>query len=159
MNEQHIIEILDTRPFGEFSGEELSQMRAHSAECGECRNVFQAAQGSAAMLKFEAEQALQPSPFFHTRVMTALREQQEKRGGLKPVWDLRRLWQASKSLVSLLVVMVAALFFAGVLAPGAQGSTEPAALTADTTEAVIFEQDNTLKDITSEQIFQEIYER
>ncbi|HEV7642548.1 MAG TPA: hypothetical protein VGO50_01280 [Pyrinomonadaceae bacterium] len=156
MNEQHIIENLDARPLAEFSGEEISRMQAHSAECADCGIAFRAAQRSAAILKFEAERIFEPSPFFHAKVAAALKE---KRSSLRPVLDLWKMWQASGALVSAMVAMVAVLFFAGAVAPNASGNMAPMAYTADTAEAVIFEQDNTLKDITSEQIFQEIYER
>jgi|ERR1044072_244013 hypothetical protein len=156
MNEQHIIENLDARPFAEFSENEISQMRGHSAECTDCGTAFQAAREAMLILKFEAEQTFEPSPFFHARVAAALRE---KRGNLRPVMDLWKIWQASGALVSVMVAMVAVLFFAGAVAPNASGNIAPMASTPDTAEAVIFEQDNTLKDITSEQIFQEIYER
>jgi hypothetical protein len=155
MNE-HIIENLDARPFAEFSGEEISRMQTHSAGCADCGIAFQAAQKAMLILKFEAERAPLPSPFFYTRVAAALKE---KRSNLRPVLDLWKMWQASGTLVSVMVAMVAVLFFAGTVAPNASGKVGPVASTADTAEAVIFEQDNTLKDITSEQIFQEIYER
>src|ERR1041384_789997 len=115
MNEQHIIENLDSRPFAEFSETELLQMREHGAGCTRCGIAFQAAQKTAAVLKFEAGYAPLPSPFFHTRVAAALRE--KRSGGLRPVLDLWKIWQASGSLVSIMVVMVAALFFAGTVAP------------------------------------------
>src|SRR5882757_488333 len=149
MNEQHIIENienLDSRAFAEFSEEELRQMQAHCAGCSQCRTAFSAAQNSAAILKFEASQVFEPSQFFHTKVLAALRE---KRSGLQPVFDLRKMWQASGALVSVMVVMVAALFFAGAVAPNGSGNISPAA-GADTAEAVLFEQDNTLKDVTTE---------
>ena len=158
MNEQHIIENLDARPFAELGENELSQIKAHCAHCGECRIAFQAARRSAAILKFEAENSPEPAPFFSARVMNALKEQRGKRGTLQPVWDLWKMWQASGALVSVMVAMVAALFFAGAIAPNASNNmAQP--VTADTAEAVLFEQDNTLKDATTEQIFQEIYER
>ncbi len=153
MNEQHIIENLDARPWAEFSEGEISRMQVHSAECADCEIAFRAAQRSAAILKFEAGRISQPSPFFHAKVAAALKE---KRGNLRPVLDLWKIWQASGALVSIMVAMVAVLFFAGAVAPNASGNVVP---TSDTAEAVIFEQDNTLKDITNEQVFQEIYER
>jgi hypothetical protein len=156
MNEQHIIENLDSRPFAEFSEKELLLMREHGARCGRCEIAFQSAREAAAVLKFEAGHALEPSPFFQARVAAALKE--KRSGGLRPVLDLWKIWQASGALVSIMVAMVAALFFAGTVAPRASGNISPSAA-ADTAEAVIFEQDNTLRDITSEQIFQEIYER
>ncbi len=156
MNEQHIIENLDARPIAEFSETEISRMQAHSAECRGCGIALRAAQRSAAILKFEAERIPQPSPFFHMKVAAALKE---KHNNLRPVLDLWKFWQASGALVSLMVAMVAVLFVAGAVAPNASGNVTPLASTSDTAEAVIFEQDNTLKDITSEQIFQEIYER
>jgi len=154
MNEQHIIEILDTTPFAALGESELSAIGAHTARCEKCREAFQAAKASSVLLKFEAEQVSEPTSFFQTKVMAALREQ---RKNLKPVWDLRRLWQASGSLVSLMVMVVAGLMFAVELAP--THADIQALATADSTEAVILEPDSALKDIVSEQIFQEIYER
>jgi hypothetical protein len=153
MKEQHIIDILDGAPFENLSEAELSQIQAHSAGCGECASAFQAARVSAAILKFDSEQAFEPSPFFETRVMAALREQ---RAGAKTVWDLWRLWQASGSLVSVMVLLVAGLFFATVMAPNTNGDTMAF---ADESEAIIFEQENALKDLTNEQIFPVIFER
>lgn len=155
MNEQHITDILDSTPLARLSDGELSAIGEHTARCGECRQAFQAAKASAAVLKFEAEQAFEPAPFFQTKVMAALREQ---RNSLKPVRVFWRLWQASGSMVSLMVLMVAGLIFAAQLAPAARGDNQPVAA-ADSTEVVILEPDSALRDMTSEQIFQEIYER
>jgi predicted anti-sigma-YlaC factor YlaD len=148
---EHIIEILDGTPFDRLSESELSIINAHSTGCGQCRDAFQAAGISAAILKFESAQEPEPSPFFQSRVMAALREQ---RSNGKTVWDFWRLWQASGSLVTMMVALVAMLMFAVVLAP----SNQTLASSTDPTEAVIFEQDNTL-DITNEQVFPVIFER
>jgi predicted anti-sigma-YlaC factor YlaD len=155
MNEQHIIEILDTTPFAALGESELSAIGAHTAGCKKCRDAFQAARGAAVLLKAEAERFSEPTPFFQTKVMAALREQ---RNNLRPIWDLRRLWQATGSLVSLMVMVVAGLIFAVELAPVTRGDIQALAA-ADSAEAVILEPDATLKDIASEQIFQEIYEK
>ncbi len=148
---EHIIEILDGAPLGSLSENELREIRAHSDGCGKCRDAFQAASISAAMFKFDSEQAPEPPAFFQTRVMAALREQ---RGNAKTVWDFRRLWQASGSLVTIMVALVAMLMFAVVLAP----SNQTLASSTDPTEAVIFEQENT-SDIANEQVFPVIFER
>ena len=155
MNEQHITDILDGAPLAGLSEGELSAIAGHTARCGECRRAFEAAKASAAVLKFEAEQSPEPTPFFQTKVMAALREQ---RKNLKPLWDLRGLWQATGSLVSLMLVAVAALIFAVELAPATRGDSQAMA-SADSAEVVIFEPDSALRDMTSEQIFLEVYER
>jgi predicted anti-sigma-YlaC factor YlaD len=155
MNEKHIIENLDAKPFAELSEDEVLQIKEHAAKCSSCLSAFLAAERSTEILKFEAAREIEPSAFFQSKVLRALKE---KRGSRRPVWDLWKMWQASGALVSLMAAMVAGLFFAGAIAPGASGGVNyPAA--GDTTEAVIFEQENTLRDMTSEQIFQEIYER
>jgi hypothetical protein len=152
---EHIIENLDSRPFAEFGAGELAQMREHGAGCGTCETAFQSARRNAAILKFEAAHTIDPSPFFQTKVLAAMKEKRSYR----PVVDFWKMWQASGALVSVMLVMVAVLFFAGIAAPDAVGGNTGPVATADTAEAVIFEQDKTLSDITSEQIFQEIYER
>lgn len=143
--------MLDGAPLGSLSEDELREIRAHSDGCGECRNAFQAASISAAMLKFDSEHAPEPSAFFQTRVMAALREQ---RSNTKTVWDFWRLWQASGSLVTIMVALVAMLMFAVVLAP----SNQTLASSTDPTDEIIFQQENT-SDITNEQVFPVIFER
>jgi predicted anti-sigma-YlaC factor YlaD len=151
MREQHIVEILDNAPFGSFNENELSAMREHCAECGDCRNAFAAARISSAAIKFESEQAFEPSPFFQTKVIAALREQ---RGETKTLWDFWRLWQASGSLVTMMIALVAMLMFAVVLAPSHQTMAA-----GDQAEAVILEQDAIAKDMTNDQVFQALYDR
>lgn len=152
MREQHIVEILDNAPFGSFNENELSVMREHCAECGDCRKAFIAARVSSAAIKFESEQFFEPSPFFQTKVMAALREQ---RGETKTLWDFWRLWQASSSLVTMMIALVAMLMFAVVLAP----SHQILASSGDQAEAVIFDQGGAANDLTNEQVLQAIYDR
>jgi hypothetical protein len=153
MRDNHIIDILDAMPFDSLSESELSEIQTHSKACEECGKALQAARVSAAILKFESEPLFEPSPFFQTKVMAALREQ---RSNARSVWDFWRLWQASGSLVSVMVLLVAGLFFATVLAPNTHGDTMAF---ADESEAVIFEQESALKDMTNEQMFPVILER
>jgi hypothetical protein len=155
----HIIDILDAVRFDALSETELAVINKHSADCadcGDCRSAFQAARISAAVLKFEAEESVfEPTPFFQTKVMAALREQQET--SRRSIWDFWRVWQASGPLVSLMVLVVAGLMFASVLAPVTHGDTM--ASFGDESEAVIFEQDNTLRDISNEQVFPVIFDK
>jgi anti-sigma-K factor RskA len=55
-------------------------------------------------LKERAAEALEPPPFFHTRVLAALRERQ-----MGEVWSLGRLWRAAGVLFSTMAATVAAL--------------------------------------------------
>ena len=54
---------------------ELSAVQAHALECGSCHSAYEAARLSALVLKSRAQVTIEPSPFFQTRVMAALREQ------------------------------------------------------------------------------------
>jgi hypothetical protein len=154
MNE-HIVEMLDGAPFGSFSGDELAGFREHCRECESCTTAFTAAQTSAAVIKFDSEQVFGPSPFFQTKVMAALREQRSEAS--RSIWNFARLWQASASLVTMMVALVAMLMFAVALAPSHQTYASSSS-SMDQTEAVILEQDNP-RDMTNDQVLQAIYDR
>jgi anti-sigma factor RsiW len=109
MNDQHIIGILESTRFASLSETEHSAIRAHSANCEECARAYKVASVSASLLENRMAETVEPSPFFHTRVMAAIREKQTD------VPAFARMWRAAGALVSSMaaaVVLFAVLSFA-----------------------------------------------
>ena len=113
MRDEHVIEILESGPFDRLTGAELDEVRAHAAGCAGCRRAFEAARVSSLMLRERAAQAVEPPPFFQTRVLAALRERQAEQ-----LWALPRLWKAAGALFASMVATVATLGALTFLAPG-----------------------------------------
>ena len=113
MKDKHITEILDNASIAMLSESELNEVRAHVLECMSCRGAYEAARLSAVVLKSRAQVTIEPSPFFQTRVMAALREQQ----AVESVPAFLRLWRSSKALVSSMAVTTAALAVVSFIQP------------------------------------------
>lgn len=150
MKDKHITEVLDNAALAALSPGELDEIRAHALECEPCSEAFAAAQLAAMVIRERAQVVIEPSPFFQTRVMAALREQQ----ATENVPALWRLWNSARGLVSsmaLATVALAALSFA-ITAPATTSDQTAAALTA---ESVILGQD--ADELTYEQVMNTLY--
>ena len=152
MTVKHITEVLDNAALASLSESELSDMRAHAQECKPCGDAFAAAQVSAVVMRERAQVVIEPSPFFQTRVMAALREQQ----AAESVPALWRLWNSSRALVSSMALSTVALaalsFMISAPATTALDQTAAASLSA---ESVILGQE--YDELTYEQVLNAIY--
>jgi hypothetical protein len=151
MNDKHITEVLDNAALASLSSSELDEIRAHARDCEPCGNALAAAQLSALVIKERAQAVIEPSPFFQTRVMAAIREQQAAEN-VPAFW---RLWNSARVLVSSMALTTAALAALSfmVAAPATAPSDQTAA--ALSAESVILGQD--ADDLTYEQVMNAIY--
>lgn len=158
MKSRHITQIIDEAGFANLSPEDLIVIDAHTAKCSECRAAFRAAKISTVLLRAQtSENAPAPSAFFQTKVLNALREKQNSINALNA---FRRWWQASATLIGLMLMLVASLAAVTFLAPSSDtflGAAEPQAGMSDfnlySTDAIIFNQ-KLAADLTTEQVFQ-----
>ncbi len=114
MRDEHIKRLLDEAPLSQLGKAELTAVRAHVETCDECRRAFDAAQVSSLMLQARTQEAFEPSPFFQTRVLAALRE---RRAAEEERWTLARLWKSAGLLVSSMAATTAALAVFTFVAP------------------------------------------
>jgi hypothetical protein len=147
---KHITEILDNASMAALSENDLNEVRAHALECGTCRSAYEAARLSAVVLKSRAQATIEPSPFFQTRVMAALREQRETES--LPAFS--RLWKSAKVLVSSMALTTAAL---GVLSFALPATPDDQTLSAYSAESVIMGQ-SADEQLTYDQVLSTIYE-
>ena len=150
---KHITEILDNVSTSALSESEMNEVRAHALECGSCRSAYEAARLSAVVMKNRAHAVIEPSPFFQTRVMAALREQREA----ETVPAFSRLWKSAKLLVSSMALTTAALGVLSFVLPETAITTDDRALSAYSAESVIMGQ-NADDQLTYEQVLSTIYE-
>ena len=155
MNNHHITEILDSKPFAGLSDSELETIRSHVADCAECQQAFEVARISALLLKERAAEAAQnavnANPFFQTRVMAAWRERREN------VSVLRRLWNATGALVATMAATTAALAVLTFVAPSSDTTSQTtAALVPYSAEAVVLDQSDS-DPVTDDQVMSAIY--
>ncbi|HEX8139341.1 MAG TPA: hypothetical protein VF544_17395 [Pyrinomonadaceae bacterium] len=132
--------IIESAPLNALSESDVAKIRAHTQSCPECLRAFEAAQLSALLLRERAAVEAEPSPFFQTRVLAALRERQAQGAGL----SFKRLWKATGALVSTMAAGVAALALLTIFAPGPQPTVGPQsqqAYSAYSAERVIFERE------------------
>jgi hypothetical protein len=149
---RHITEILDNASVSALSENELNEVRAHALECESCRSAYEAARLSAVVLKSRTQVVVEPSPFFQTRVMAALREQREAEN----VPAFSRLWKSAKVLVSSMALTTAALGVLTFVLPGTVVSDDQA-VSAYSAESVIMGQ-KADEQLSYEQVLSTIYE-
>ena len=153
MTDKHITEILDNGSTSALSESELNGVRAHALECGSCRSAYEAAQLSAVVLKTRAQVVIEPSPFFQTRVMAALREQREE----ESVPAFFRWWKSAKLLVSSMALTTAALGALTFVLPTTSAVADDQTVSAYSAESVIMGQ-SADDQMTYEQVLSTIYE-
>jgi anti-sigma-K factor RskA len=153
MKDKHITEILDNASIATLSESELNDIRAHALECMSCRDAFEAARLSAVVIKSRVEATIEPSPFFQTRVMAALREQQ----AVESVPAMLRLWRSAKALVSVMAVTTAALAVVSFIQPSQTTPVVDQPPSAYSAYSVIMDQ-NTDDQMSYEQVLSTIYE-
>ena len=111
MRDKHIINLIEERQVNDLSAVEIAQIDEHTIHCIECRLAFEAAIMSSRMLRGRAGAVIDPSPFFQTRVLSAIRERD-----LSPhPFGIRKMWRAARILVvsmTAIVVTLAALALA-----------------------------------------------
>ena len=152
MKEKHIIEVLDSAALASLSHSELDEVRAHARDCVPCSSAFEAAQFAAVVIKERAQVVVQPSPFFQTRVLAALREQLES----EYVPALWRLWKSARALVSSMVVTTAALAaLSFMISPPETVAFDQTASSAYSADSVILDQRE--DQLTYEQVLNAIY--
>lgn len=159
MRDEHIISIIENAPLSGLSESELAHVRAHTAHCAECLRAFEAAQISTLLLRERVAETVEPSPFFQTRVLAALRERQ----AAGDTSAFKRLWNATGALVSSMAATVAALVVLTVFAPGSQltpGAQEVAsAYDSYSAEEVLFNQSDANAELMSYgQVLSTLYE-
>ena len=155
MKDKHIINLLESAPLAKLSESDLSEVRAHAGECAGCRQAFEAAQIAALLLKERGDETFEPSPFFHTRVMAALREQQTT----SEQWAWSRMWRAAGALASSMVATVAALAVLTFVIPGQVTKVMPetTALSAYSAEEVILNRGESDDQISDSQMLTALY--
>ena len=151
--DKHITEILDRASIASLSESDLNEVRAHVLECMACRDAYEAARLSAVVIKSRAEVVIEPSPFFQTRVMAALREQQ----AVESVPAMLRLWRSAKVLVSTMAVTTAALAVVSFMQPAQTTTVPEQTASAYSAYSVIMDQDAD-DQMSYEQVLSTIYE-
>jgi anti-sigma-K factor RskA len=154
MRDEHIKKLLDEAPLSSLGKAELSAVRAHADACEDCRRAFEAAQASSLMLKARTQETFEPSPFFQTRVLAALRE---RRAAEEERWTFARLWKSAGLLVSSMAATVAALAVFTFVAPSEQTNvTEIASGETYSAESVIFDESGD-EQMTYDQVLTSLY--
>ena len=152
MKDEHITEILDNASVVNLTEVELKEVQAHARDCVSCRGAYEAARLSAVVLRSRAQATIEPSPFFQTRVMAALREQQAV-DSVPAIW---RLWRSSKALVASMAVTTAALAALSFLVPTPVTSVVDQTASVYSAESVLMGQ-GTDDQMTYEQVLSTIY--
>lgn len=154
MKDKHITEILDGGKFDDFSVAERKSIEDHSAECAECRQAFEAARLSSVLLKARAEvPAAEPSVYFQSKVLNAIRENQNIR---RPVAAFWRWWQASYPLVCSMILIVLTLAALTAFAPKSETEEAVSSYNLYSTDSVILNQ-KPPRSLTTEQTLEVIY--
>ena len=152
MNDRHITELLDNVALASLSPAELDEMRAHGRDCEPCGSAFAAAQLSARLMQERAQVVIEPSPFFQTRVMAALREQQT----VESVPAFLRLWKSARALVSSMALTTAALAALSFMISAPATNALDQTASAYSAESVVFD-DGGDDQLTYDQVFNAIY--
>lgn len=155
MKNEHVLELLDASALRDIPSDEMESIRLHITECTGCRKAFDAAVISAALLEARNSESasVEPSPFFNGKVMNAIRANAHMR---QPIAAFQRWWQASFSMVSVMLIAVFGLATVAMLVPAQENEAFTTSTGVYAPDTVIMEQVNS-REFTNEQALEEVY--
>ncbi len=155
MRDEHVIDLLDESRFAGLGDDERTRVETHAGECEPCRRAYDAFRLSVELLGARAAETVEPSPFFQTRVMAAIRE----RRAASERNSFARMWRAAGALVSAMTAAVVLLAGATILNHRSSGTS-----IASGAEAIYSREWDELQstdpasDISDDQLFEVIYD-
>jgi anti-sigma factor RsiW len=156
MPNQHIIALLEEKPVGQLSADEMAAIESHVATCGDCLRAYRAARISATLIAARAAEGHTASPFFKTRVMAAIRD---RRLSPEPAAWLR-IWRAAGAMVLAMTTLVVVLIGLTVFNYPLAAPPAPEAVASQNSyspDALVFGQDEAA-DETYDQVLGTIYD-
>ncbi|MCI0663272.1 MAG: hypothetical protein L0220_19575 [Acidobacteria bacterium] len=152
MGEQHIIELLDTRPLSDLRDAELSAINEHTASCLSCRQAFQAAQLSNLLLRSRAELKTEPSAFFKTNLIAAIKDEQVQLGP----FSVFRIWREAYSLIYSMAAL--AVIIGGLTLSQLGSNTQNMRLsTTDPLEMLVYGTDSASVELSYGEVLMDLY--
>ena len=157
MKEKHIINLLESVSFASLAETDHEQIRAHSADCVDCARAYKVAMVSASLLETRVSDTanlVEPPPFFHTKVLAAIREQRNE----IPVFQ--RLWRTAGALASSMAAAVVLLGALTFMSPDTQStSVETSSFNAYAAEELILNETEPAQDQVSDaQVLSTLYD-
>src|SRR5215467_9932704 len=104
---------IDERLPDAADGDQRLAILAHCQVCAECRVVLEAAEMTRRLIQARSFQQIEPSPFFRTRVLAAIRE----RGAVVVRRQTERMWTSARVIVASMFVVVVVLLALNLFAP------------------------------------------
>jgi hypothetical protein len=155
MNTEHVINLLDERPLAALSEPERAIVEAHTKECAACLQAYQAAVIATVLLQERAVEVVEPTPFFKTRVMAALRERQADLP-----FSFAAMWRAARamvaSMITVVMILVALNFYFGSSGITSAPEQVAASDTLYSAESVIL--GNGADDLTDSEVLTALYD-
>jgi hypothetical protein len=105
MPDNHIIKMLDEKPFSTLRNGDIASAESHIGTCQQCKSAYEAARVAASLIQARTSETVEPRPFFKTRVMAAIRER--RLTAEEPA--LVRMWRAAAALLSTLALLLVTL--------------------------------------------------
>jgi anti-sigma factor RsiW len=155
MKNEHIISLLEEQPLSRLSDRERGVIETHISDCPACLKAYQAAIVATDLLQLRAAEIIEPTPFFKTRVMAALRSQEAAQSSsFAALWKTARA--AVASMVAVVVILLTLNFYLGNAPSGANEVSENGSLYS--AEWVILDNGSNADDWTDEQVLSTLYE-
>jgi len=164
MKDDHIIKLIEERPLSKLSATEIERINAHTAQCAECLLGFEAAIVSHRLLKERASATVEPSPFFRTRVMAAVRERgrqggRERSSAPEP-FGFWKMWQAARFLIASMAAVVVTLTLLTLLTGRPQTPSGDHNSASSSSVDLVFEDDSpAIDELNYGQVFTNLYDQ
>ena len=128
---------------------------AHCEVCAECRGVLEAAEITGRLIRARSLQEIEPSPFFRTRVLAAIRD----RGAVAVRRQSERMWSSARAVVASMFVVVVVLLALNLFAPKpVQQIAGGEILRRDSVERIVMDDNNTADEsLTSGQVLDTVF--
>ena len=105
MNSNHIHQLLEERSLPSLTAEELARIEEHTAQCESCTTAYESARIAFAMLQERSALQVEPSPFFQTRVMAAIREHRQE----AETFNILKMWRTARTMLASMAALVVLL--------------------------------------------------
>ncbi len=155
MTTEHIIKILEAESLASLSADDRLGVERHIKACADCARAYQAAEIAAELLQARVNEVIEPTPFFKTRVMAAVRARKAESS-----FSFTTLWQTARAMVASMAVVVAILVGVNFYV-GSFGSPDfndsPAGDNIYSTEWVLLENGDASNSITDNEALTTLY--